>query len=474
MATEFRVPDLGEGITEAEVLRVLVSEGDTIEQEQPIIEAETDKAIFEVPCDVAGRVTRVHVNEGDTITAGQVILNIEEVSVQAVPAAAPPPEAAPAAPPQAAAEPAAPAADREGEPAPAPAEIAASSAEPARPAAAPATQTPASAARPVDGERAPAFASPAVRGFAREIGINIYSVAGTGPGGRISTEDVKEHARTSSSDGGGAQAAAGPLAAPPLPDFSPFGATERERMGGVRRATARGMSESWSTIPHVTLFAKADVTALQEFRQRHRARAEAAGGNLTLLAIMLKIVAAGLKAFPKLNASADMEAMETVYKRYYHVGVAVDTDRGLLVPVIREVDRKSIVELSVELAELAEKARAGTAEPGGNARRQLHGQQPGGLRHRLLQSHHQLPGGRRSRPRPGGDGAGLHRWRAPAPAADAALALARPPAGGRRRGRALPTVDRPGGGGAAADGAGGIGERYDELCGGLRGGALRG
>ena len=359
MATEFRVPDLGEGITEAEVLRVLVSEGDTIEQEQPIIEAETDKAIFEVPCDVAGRVTRVHVNEGDTITAGQVILNIEEVSVQAVPAAAPPPEAAPAAPPQAAAEPAAPAADREGEPAPAPAEIAASSAEPARPAAAPATQTPASAARPVDGERAPAFASPAVRGFAREIGINIYSVAGTGPGGRISTEDVKEHARTSSSDGGGAQAAAGPLAAPPLPDFSPFGATERERMGGVRRATARGMSESWSTIPHVTLFAKADVTALQEFRQRHRARAEAAGGNLTLLAIMLKIVAAGLKAFPKLNASADMEAMETVYKRYYHVGVAVDTDRGLLVPVIREVDRKSIVELSVELAELAEKARAG-------------------------------------------------------------------------------------------------------------------
>ena len=361
MATEFRVPDLGEGITEAEVLRVLVSEGDTVEQEQPIIEAETDKAIFEVPCDVAGRVTRVHVNEGDSITAGQVILTIEEVAVQAAPAVASPPEAAPASPPPEAAAPAAPASEPEREPAPAPAaaEVAASTVEPPSSPPPPTTPSPASAAPPVDGERAPAFASPAVRGFAREIGVDIYSVDGTGPGGRISAEDVKEHARTSRSDGGGAQAAAGPTAAPPLPDFSPFGATERERMSWVRRATARGMSESWSTIPHVTLFAKADVTALQEFRQRHRARAEAAGGNLTLLAIMLKIVAAGLKAFPKLNASADMETMETVYKRYYHVGVAVDTDSGLLVPVIREVDRKSIVELSVELAELAEKSRAG-------------------------------------------------------------------------------------------------------------------
>ena len=350
MATNFRVPELGEAISEAEVLRVLVAVGDTVERDQPVIEAETDKAVFEIPCDIAGQVTSLHVGEGDTVTAGQVILTVEAA------AAAHPAETAPMDPETEAM----PAPARETTtPAPAAEAAAAPAPEPAQAPVAPTAEVAAFAVAPVDGERPPAFASPSVRGFAREIGVDIYTVAGSGAGGLVSVDDVKEHARASRSDGASAPLAAGPPAAPPLPDFSPFGVTEREHMGGVRRATARGMSEAWSAIPHVTLFAKADVTAIQEFRQRHRAQAEAAGGNLTLLAIALKIVAAGLKAFPKLNASADMEALETVYKRYYHIGVAVDTDRGLLVPVIRDADGKSIIELSVELAELAEKARGG-------------------------------------------------------------------------------------------------------------------
>ena len=337
MATEFKLPDLGENIEEAEVLKVLVSEGDVIEADQPVLEVETDKAVFELPCDVAGRIATVQVAAGDTIAVGQVVLTLEPVAPSEERAESQePPAREPAAEPEA--EPPPPAGERP-------------------PGARTEAASPRPAPAPSDADRPPVFASPAVRKFAREISVDIHAVPGSGPGGRISIDDVKEYAR-------GARAAppavpSGPSAAPELPDFSSYGGTDREHIGGVQRATARGMSLSWSTIPHVTLFAKADVSALEEFRQRHRAQAEAAGGQLTLLPILLKLVADGLKTHPRLNASVDVEGRENILKRYYHVGVAVDTERGLLVPVLRDVDRKSIIELSVEVTELAERARAG-------------------------------------------------------------------------------------------------------------------
>jgi pyruvate dehydrogenase E2 component (dihydrolipoamide acetyltransferase) len=361
MAIQFKLPDLGEDIEEAEVLKVLVSEGDTIALEQPVIEVETDKAIFEVPSEVVGRITKIHVREDDTVEVGDVLLTVEEVAETAerVSAPAPAAESAEATAPASAA-PAPPAEpQRSEEPAAAPERVATSAAAPAVPAPPP-DAPPADGQHGQQDQQAPVFASPSVRQFAREIGIDIHAVPGSGPGGRISLDDVKARARRAEPVGGGAEAMPGvPPVVAPLPDFSAFGDTERERMGGVRRATAQAMALSWATIPHVTLFAKADVTALEEFRQTYRRRAEAAGGKLTLAPILLKIVAAALQAHPKLNASVDMERREAVYKRYYDIGVAVDTDRGLLVPVIRDVHQKSIIELSAEMVQVAEKAREG-------------------------------------------------------------------------------------------------------------------
>jgi pyruvate dehydrogenase E2 component (dihydrolipoamide acetyltransferase) len=201
-----------------------------------------------------------------------------------------------------------------------------------------------------------------VRRAARELGVDVHQVAGTGPGGRISVDDVKAHVKRVMSSGGPkvltASPAPGVVAPPPLPDFSRWGAIEREPMRPVRRKTAEHLSTAWSQIPHVTQFDLADITALEELRQQFGKRAEAAGGKLTVTAIALKVVAAALRVFPRFNASVDMAAGEIVLKRYVHLGVAVDTDRGLLVPVIRDVDTKNIVQISAELAQASEKARA--------------------------------------------------------------------------------------------------------------------
>lgn len=363
MATQFKLPDLGEDIEEAEVLKVLVSEGDTIALEQPVIEVETEKAIFEVPSEVVGLITKIHVREDDTVEVGDVLLTVEEVAETAERVPAPAPTAEPAeVTASAAAAPAPPAEPQRSDDAPAaaPERVAAAATQPADAPTAAREAAPADGQQGQQSQQAPVFASPSVRQLAREIGIDIHAVPGSGPGGRISLDDVKARARHTGPGGDGAEATPGVLpAAAPLPDFSVFGDTERERMGGVRRATAQAMALSWATIPHVTLFAKADVTALEDFRQTYRRRAEAAGGNLTLAPILLKIVAAALQAHPHLNASVDMQRREAVYKRYYHIGVAVDTERGLLVPVIRDVDRKSIIELSAEMVQVAEKAREG-------------------------------------------------------------------------------------------------------------------
>ena len=188
--------------------------------------------------------------------------------------------------------------------------------------------------------------------------MDINQVQGSGAGGRISLEDVKRYARDLHARLAGQQFR-GALPSVTLPDFTKWGVVERQPMSNVRRATAERMTQSWVTIPHVTQFDKVDITDLEQLRQHYDAqRVQSAGGKLTITAIVLKVVAAALKRFPQFNASVDMTTHEIIHKTYYHIGVAVDTDRGLLVPVIRNVDQKNILELSVELTQLAARARS--------------------------------------------------------------------------------------------------------------------
>ncbi|MDD4892330.1 MAG: 2-oxo acid dehydrogenase subunit E2 [Phycisphaerae bacterium] len=221
-----------------------------------------------------------------------------------------------------------------------------------------------------DSQHQSAFASPTVRRFAREIGVDIRLVTGSGPGGRVSEEDVKAFSRQRQTgkqevdtDTPAKRQAGPPGEGDRLPDFEKFGPVERKPMGGVRRATARHVSHCWSAIPHVTVYARADITEVEAIRRQHKSEIEAAGGKLTITAILLKVVAHALKAFPQVNASLDMPRQEIVLKGYYNIGVATDTDRGLLVPVVRGVDRKNIRELAVELVQLAAKAREGKLSP---------------------------------------------------------------------------------------------------------------
>jgi pyruvate dehydrogenase E2 component (dihydrolipoamide acetyltransferase) len=369
MATyAFALPELGEGIESGDVVNVLVAVGETITQDQPLIELETDKAVIEVPAPVAGTVQTIHVQTGDTAAVGQLIVTFETGSTAAASdaVAPPPPVTSEESPPEESP-------PEESPPEESPPEESAAPAEPAMPATSPEAAASAPAALPCEAHappapppveappqrasRIPAAASPSVRRLAREVGVDISEVAGSGAGGRISIEDVKNHAQRLLTDPSGYRVAAEPLAVA-LPDFTRWGEVEREPMSSVRRATAEHMAQAWSTIPHVTQHAKADITALEDLRKRYTVRTEAAGGKLTITAIVLKVVATALKLFPQFNASLDMGRQEIVYKRFYHIGVAVDTDRGLLVPVIRDVDQKSLVQLSVELTEVAEKARS--------------------------------------------------------------------------------------------------------------------
>ena len=342
MEKQFLLPELGENIEDGDVLSILVSVGDTINEEQPVMEIETDKAAIEVPCTVSGIVKSIHVEEGGKAQVGHPILTVEtedegNVNVADEPAVSSETDEEDTVTLEDSSPEAAPAAELRPE---------------TRSSDSPATEV-------IPRDIAPA--SPSVRRFAREIGIDINQVTGSGPGGRISVEDIKNHAYQINADRA-AQEAASPggvsqIPAPPLPDFSKWGKVEREPMSNVRRATANHMAAAWSAIPHVTQSDKADVTELEKLRKQFQVRAETAGGKLTITAILLKVVTCALKQFPQFNASVDMMKHEIIYKKYYHIGVAVDTDRGLLVPVIRDVDRKSILELSVELNQIAEKAR---------------------------------------------------------------------------------------------------------------------
>jgi pyruvate dehydrogenase E2 component (dihydrolipoamide acetyltransferase) len=221
-----------------------------------------------------------------------------------------------------------------------------------------AAQRPAAPAQ-AGGPLAPA--APSVRRLARELGVDLYQVPGTGPGGRISQDDVKNFTKSvMASLGGGGQRAVATVsgASVALPDFSKWGAVERKPMTGIRRKTSEHLSHAWNTIPHVTQFDKADITSLEQLRKQYRAEVEKAGGNLTVTAIATKVVGAALKAFPQFNASVDPAGEAVVYKKYVHVGIAVDTENGLLVPVIRNVDQKNLIQISIEIQQLAEKAKA--------------------------------------------------------------------------------------------------------------------
>jgi pyruvate dehydrogenase E2 component (dihydrolipoamide acetyltransferase) len=354
--TEFKVPELGENVAGGDVTKVLVNIGDTIAREQPVLELETDKATIEVPSSVAGVVKEIKVKKGDKVKVGAVVLTVDAPSsgngsgVASAPAAS-----KTAAPQKAAPEPAPPAAAAT--PPAAPPKVLPM---PVRQAEAQASAPVAAAAAPAraDGRAAPA--SPAVRRLAREIGVNINDVEGTGPNARISQEDVKEHARrilSSVGAAGGVGPGAVARGARPLPDFSKWGEVDRQAWTNIRRATSEHLSYAWTTIPHVTQFDKADVTELEALRKRHKEQVAKAGGNLTVTAMLVRILATAVRKFPQFNASIDTERGEIVYKKYVNIGVAADTDRGLLVPVIRNADEKNITQIAVELNQLAEKAR---------------------------------------------------------------------------------------------------------------------
>lgn len=373
LPTDFVLPELGENVAAGDVLRVLVKPGDTLTKDQPVLELETDKATIEVPSSLAGQVKEVKVKAGDKVKVGQVILTLDNG------AAAPAKDAAPAA------------ADKTPAPEPknAPAagantaakvpedepgleqhvegrrrETGDKSGKTAQPAPAPSTPSRKvvdinRGARPVAEapEMPPAPASPSVRRMARELGIDVNQVAGSGPDGRISIDDVKAHTKRIVTGVSSASGATVSGLAEPLPDFTRWGDVDRQQMRAVRRKTAEHLSAAWATIPHVTQHDYADITALEEARRKYAKQVEAAGGALTVTAVAVKIVAAALKAFPQFNASIDLASNEIIYKKYVNIGVAVDTDRGLLVPVIRDADAKNLTQISVELTQLSEKAR---------------------------------------------------------------------------------------------------------------------
>jgi len=353
-ASEFKLPELGENISQGDLVRLMVSPGAKVAEGQPVMELETDKAVVEVPSSVSGVVKEVKVKEGEKIKVGQLIFTLEGVA-----SSAPEPTQKKTAPVE----------HVSGQHGARLAFQAAIKAEgkteeqalpPDQPQQAQQSFSMPQQLGKVAGtdHRQPVPAAPSVRRLAREIGIDIYEVKGTGPSGRISEDDVKAYAKgLLSAAVTAAPPVAGHFATPKLPDFTKWGKVEKVSMRGVRRKTAEHLAEAWNTIPHVTQQDRADITELEQLRARFAPKAEEAGGKMTVTAIALKVCAAALKVFPQFNASIDVEHEEIIYKQYINIGVAVDTDRGLLVPVIRDVDKKNIVELAVEMSQLSKKAR---------------------------------------------------------------------------------------------------------------------
>jgi pyruvate dehydrogenase E2 component (dihydrolipoamide acetyltransferase) len=357
MAQEILVPEVSDGVTEGTVIGLMVAVGDKVEADQTLLEMETDKAVVALPSPFDGVITEIMVGEGDTVKIGQAVMRGEAAGDAAGSAPAPAPE------PQAKA------------PAPEPAPAAPEPALPPAPEAAvppPAPDTPVDQAldlAPVRAGDQVAPAAPSVRRLARDLGVDIYQVQGTGPAGRISEQDVRGFVKQTMqriTGGGAAPAATGEFpglhAQRPLPDFTKWGPVTQEKLSKVRDITADAMSYAWSTIPMVTQYDKADITELEAFRRQFNLKASPET-KLTMTAILIKICAAALKAFPQFNSSLDLAHKELILKHYVHIGVAVDTPGGLLVPVVRDADRKGIEQLAVELNETAVKTRERRISP---------------------------------------------------------------------------------------------------------------
>jgi pyruvate dehydrogenase E2 component (dihydrolipoamide acetyltransferase) len=378
VAKDFKLPDLGEGIEGGDIVQVLVAEGDTIEAEQAVVEIETDKAVLEVPCPFAGKVTKVHVKAGEKAKVGQTLVSVEAGEKAATEAPKKPPagqsrkaaeprkdetrrEAAsseavaqearqgedrgrPSAPPRKP-----PPARRDTKPS-----VVEEEEEPAERAEAPRRRSTASpTARDAAARQEPVPAGPATRRLARELGVDLQHVAREHDGQRISEEHVKSFVRK--------QMTAPPSTAgfeePPLPDFGQWGPVERVPMSSLSRKSAQQLSTAWLAAPHVTQFDVADITDLESLRKRYRERGPAKDIKLTVTAFVVKAAAAALKAYPSFNASIDAQAEEIVLKQYYHIGVAVDTEAGLIVPVLRDVDQKRVLDIAAEMEELADRTR---------------------------------------------------------------------------------------------------------------------
>jgi len=334
----FKIPNLGDNIESGVVTSILVSEGDAVEKDQGLLELETDKAVVEVPSDIAGTIKKINVSQGDEVAVDQEVMVIESSGAEPVEEAE---EAAEETKPEQKEEPKEEKAEKKKDVSPAAA-------------ATVSKDVPQQVFEPPRrGKLAPA--SPSVRRFAREIGLDIHDVPGSGPGGRISVEDVKSYAKMLNKQKGAGMAAG--VQAEPLPDFSKWGETERESMSKLRQTGAKHLSYAWVSIPHVTQFDKADITELEKLRKANGKKAEAAGGKLTMTAILIKVIEAALRKFPQFNASVDMSKMEIIYKKYFNIGIAVDTPYGLVVPVLKNVEKKNIIDLSVELTEMSKKAR---------------------------------------------------------------------------------------------------------------------
>jgi pyruvate dehydrogenase E2 component (dihydrolipoamide acetyltransferase) len=344
---EVLVPDIGD-FDEVEIVEVLVNPGDAVGVEDPLITLESDKATMEVPSPLTGKVVEVKVKMGDKVGQGAVILVLEIEDTAAAetesepesgdskgslpPSEPDPVETSPAPEVEA--------------PAPAPVEAPASDLSPAAVDEFPHTTT---------------YASPAIRRYARELGVDLSRVKGTGRKGRVLREDVQGYVKKTLSQGSG-QGSAG-LPEMPVIDFSRFGEIERQPLTRIQSISKTNVHRSWLHVPHVTQNDEADITEMDAFRRANADEAKAQGFKLTPVAFLMKAAVGALQRFPRVNSSLDSDGEHVILKHYYHLGVAVDTEQGLMVPVIRDVDQKGIMELARELAETSEQARQGKLRP---------------------------------------------------------------------------------------------------------------
>ncbi len=351
MIKEVKLPEVSDNIEHGDVVKVLVKIGDKIESDQPIIELETDKAMFEVPSSENGIVKEINVKAGDVIAIGQTILKVETNGAEKLDIAKketnPLPETKIKSEPESATVKSTSVSS----------EVKAIESKIEDTTKQLPTGNEIQKSMPGDTDtkqfKESAPASPSVRRFARELGVDINEVKKFSSG-RIKEEDIKNFVKQMTASRGGNGA---PIAARELPDFRKWGEVDIQPMSKVRSITADSLSYAWSSIPMVTQFDEADITSLEKFRKDNQRIIEDKGGHLTITSILLKVCSAALKTFPQFNSSIDMIGKQIMFKKYFNIGVAVDTDRGLLVPVIRNIDAKSITELSIELTQLSEKAR---------------------------------------------------------------------------------------------------------------------